>query len=196
MHFDLYPTSFTPARGSGRLATFPSSASNDSLDSRHSMPSFTSFSPAARFAGSPVQQTLSSSTSPSQTTSMTSFGRAGHVPASHNRQHRNSRDLHGVSSSQFPEVEEGSYIDLQNQTHPQHHHHHTHHHHHPRRMVADAGDYVDMNNATYSSPQYSTGTGGTWSSETTTSGSYTVGSQELAQDIDKLFFDPPNDVVV
>ncbi|XP_025086687.1 LOW QUALITY PROTEIN: protocadherin-7-like [Pomacea canaliculata] len=45
-------------------------------------------------------------------------------------------------------------------------------------------------------PQYSTGTGGTWSSETTTSGSYTVGSQELAQDIDKLFFDPPNDVVV
>jgi hypothetical protein len=37
---------------------------------------------------------------------------------------------------------------------------------------------------------------GTWDGETTTSGSYTVDPQELSQEIDKLFFETPKDVVV
>lgn len=74
---------------------------------------------------------------------------------------------------------EGSYIDLRN---------------HSRR--ATDGEYMDMNGAIYNTSQYSTTTSDTWDGETTTSGSYTVDAEELAEEIDKLFFDKGKDVVV
>ena len=56
---------------------------------------------------------------------------------------------------------------------------------------------MDMTGATYvPTSQLSVGTSGTWDGETTTSGSYTVDPQELTEEIDKLFFETPKDIVV
>ncbi|KAK7496601.1 hypothetical protein BaRGS_00012253 [Batillaria attramentaria] len=175
--FDLCPTTFSP-RGSGRLTTFPVGNSySDNTDSRN-LVTFSSFSPVARY------DAPSQSLSPSTSSSLTSSRRQ--KPASA-RQSRDSRDFDRDSyphpqpaSSRYGEGEEGSYVDLQS---------------HSRRPRAD-GDYMDMSGATYNASQHSTTTTGTWDGDTTTSGSYTVDPHELAQEIDKLFFDQPKDVVV
>ena len=192
--FDLYPTTFSP-RGSGRLTTFPTSQLGDSAADhpRHNMTSFSSFSPQPRQGAVPnaAAAAAASRASPSSSSSTSSSlpPSRRHHPGSvrHSRGGREAeRDSslplpHPASSSHYGDGEDGSYVDLKRQQ---------------QRRRAD-GDYMDMTGATYvPTSQLSVGTSGTWDGETTTSGSYTVDPQELTEEIDKLFFETPKDVVV
>ena len=189
--FDLYPTTFSP-RGSGRLTTFPTSQLGDSAADhpRHNMTSFSSFSPLPRQGAVPNAAAASrASPSSSSSTSSSLPPSRRHHPGSM-RNNRGGREAerdsslplpHPASSSHYGDGEDGSYVDLKRQQ---------------QRRRAD-GDYMDMTGATYvPTSQLSVGTSGTWDGETTTSGSYTVDPQELTEEIDKLFFETPKDVVV
>ena len=190
--FDLYPTTFSP-RGSGRLTTFPTSQLGDSAADhpRHNMTSFSSFSPLPRQGAVPNAAAAASRASPSSSSSTSSSlppSRRHHLGSVRNsrggREAERDSNLplpHPASSSHYGDGEDGSYVDLKRQQ---------------QRRRAD-GDYMDMTGATYvPTSQLSVGTSGTWDGETTTSGSYTVDPQELTEEIDKLFFETPKDVVV
>ncbi|XP_070198664.1 protocadherin-9-like [Littorina saxatilis] len=183
--FDLYPTTFSP-RGSGRLSTFPTSHISDDVtedNPRHNMTSFSSFSPLARQGqrGSPTSTSSSASSSlpPSRRHQASRQSRASREMERDNLPHP-----YPASSAHYGEGEDGSYVDLKRQQR------------HP--AVECHGDYMDMTGSPTYVPtsQLSVATSGTWDGETTTSGSYTVDAQELSQEIDKLFFDTPKDVVV